>query len=124
MNRVRLSLTVFAVLAAAAACNRTPRRTTSNGVPLLAGVLVPASTTIGDGLGHPRKSYDGQVANTPVEAMAFTSCKMACANCHLNAGTLRAEGLACGDFTREAGGAKWHPTSLGVSYTRVDDVHR
>jgi thiosulfate dehydrogenase len=86
-----------------AACHRTPVRTTSNGVPLLAGALVPATTTMvtaWDIPGNPltdtslddsRLSKDIRwgyklFTNTPVEAKAFTPSRMSCANCHLNAG--------------------------------------
>ena len=103
MNRARLSLTVCALLVAAASCNRPPRRTTSNGVPLLAGVLIPASTTMvtawdvpenpltDASLDDSRLSKDIRwgyklFTKTPAEAKAFTPSRMACANCHLNAG--------------------------------------
>ena len=101
MFRRRIALTVFLVAAAAASC-RAPRRTTSNGVPL-AGPLVPASTTMvtawdvpdnpltDPSLDESRLSKDIRwgfklFTNTPVEAKAFAPGKMACANCHLNAG--------------------------------------
>jgi thiosulfate dehydrogenase len=95
-----------AVLAAgmvAAACHRAPVRKTSNGVPLLAGALVPATTTMvtawdipdnpltDASLDDSRLSKDIRwgyklFTNTPVEAKAFTPSRMSCANCHLNAG--------------------------------------
>jgi len=103
MNRARIWLTILAVLAATTACNRAPRRTTVNGVPLLAGMLVPASTTMvtawdipenpltDSSLDNSRLSTDIRwgyklFTNTPAEAKQFTPSKMACANCHLNAG--------------------------------------
>src|SRR3954469_19494700 len=95
----------MAILAAglAAACHRTPVPKTSNGVPLLAGVLIPASTTMVTAWDIPenpltdsslvkwRLSKDIRwgyklFTNTPAEAKQFTPSKMACANCHLNAG--------------------------------------
>jgi len=103
MNRAWTCLTILAVLAATASCNRTPRRTTVNGVPLLAGMLIPASTTMvtawdipenpltDSSLDDSRLSKDIRwgyklFTNTPVEAKAFAPGRMACANCHLNAG--------------------------------------
>ena len=96
----------MAILAAAvtvAACQREPLRRTSNGIPLLAGVLIPATTTMvtaWDVPGNPLtdKSLDDSrlskdirwgyklFTNTPLEAKTFVPGKMTCANCHLNAG--------------------------------------
>jgi thiosulfate dehydrogenase len=103
MIRSRLGLTILAFAAATAACQRTPRRTTSNGVPLLANMLVPASTTMVTAwdipenpltdlsLGDSPLSRDIRwgyklFTNTPVEAKQLVASKMSCANCHLNAG--------------------------------------
>ena len=88
---------------AAAACHRAPVRTTSNGVPLLAGALIPATTTMvtawdvpdnpltDRSLDQSRLSKDIRwgyklFTNTPAEAKPFTPGRMTCANCHLNAG--------------------------------------
>jgi len=76
---------------------------TSNGVPLLAGLLIPARTTMvtawdipenpltDASLDDSRLSKDIRwgyklFTNTPAEAKRFTPSKMSCANCHLNAG--------------------------------------
>ena len=92
-----------ALLVMPAACRRVPVPTTVNGVPLLAGVLVPASTTMVTAWDIPanpltdRALDDSRLSkdirwgyklftNTPVEAKQFAPGKMACANCHLNAG--------------------------------------
>jgi len=86
-----------------AACGRAPVPKTSNGVALLAGALVPASTTMVTAWDVPanpltdRSLDDSRLSkdirwgyklftNTPVEAKQFAPGKMACANCHLNAG--------------------------------------
>ena len=101
MIRARLSAGLL-ILLAAAACTRTPHPTTSNGVPL-AGPLIPAYTTMVTAWDIPqnpltdptlddsRLSKDIRLGfklftNTPAEAKQFTPSKMACANCHLNAG--------------------------------------
>jgi thiosulfate dehydrogenase len=72
-------------------------------VPLLAGALIPAVTTMVTAWDVPEnpmtnKSLDDSrlskdirwgyrlFTNTPVEAKQFTPGKMSCANCHLNAG--------------------------------------
>jgi thiosulfate dehydrogenase len=85
------------------ACHRTPVRTTSNGVPLLAGTLIPAKTTMvtawdvpenplsDASLDDSRLSKDIRwgyklFTNTPAEAKQFVPGTMTCANCHLNAG--------------------------------------
>jgi thiosulfate dehydrogenase len=92
---------VFAVLGAAA-CHRTPRPMTSSGVPLV-GPLIPASTTMvtawdvpqnpltDTSLDDSRLSKDIRwgfklFTDTPHEAKGFSPGKMACSNCHLNAG--------------------------------------
>lgn len=94
---------VFLAAMAVSACTRTPVRKTSNGVPLLAGALIPATTTMvtawdvpenpltDTSLDDSRLSKDIRwgyklFTNTAVEAKAFVPGKMACANCHLNAG--------------------------------------
>ena len=99
----RSCLTILAAAMALTACHRTPVRKTSNGVPLLGGALVPASTTMvtawdvpdnpltDTSLDDSRLSKDIRwgyklFTNTPVEAKAFTPSRMSCANCHLNAG--------------------------------------
>ncbi len=101
MIRRALVIAICVAAAAAAAC-RAPRKTTSNGVPL-AGPLVPATTTMVTAWDVPDnpltdKSLDDSrlskdirwgfklFTNTPVEAKQFAPGKMACANCHLNAG--------------------------------------
>ena len=102
MIRARLAAAFLAVVMTAA-CTRTPHPTTSNGVPLLAGTLVPATTTMVTAWDVPQnplndKSLDDSrlskdirwgyklFTNTPAEAKAFTPSRMSCANCHLNAG--------------------------------------
>jgi thiosulfate dehydrogenase len=94
---------VAALGLAAVACGGTPPRTTSNGVPLLAGALIPASTTMVTAWDVPQNPLtdasldDSKLSkdirwgyklftNTPQEAKAFTPSRMSCANCHLNAG--------------------------------------
>ncbi len=96
-----LSAAVMGVTAAS--CQRAPVRKTSNGVTLLAGALVPASTTMvtawdvpanpltDTSLDDSRLSKDirwgyALFTNTASEAKAFVPGKMTCANCHLNAG--------------------------------------
>jgi thiosulfate dehydrogenase len=86
-----------------AGCHRTPVPKTSNGVPLLSGVLIPASTTMvtawdvpqnpltDTSLDDSRLSKDIKwgyklFTNTPGEVKAYVPGRMACANCHLNAG--------------------------------------
>ena len=95
--------TILAAGIAVSACNRTPVRKTSNGVPLLAGALIPAATTMvtawdvpenpltDTSLDDSRLSKDIRwgyklFTNTPAEAQQFVPGKMTCANCHLNAG--------------------------------------
>ena len=102
MIRVRTGACVVAA-ALMAGCHRAPVPTTSNGVPLLAGALVPASTTMVTAWDIPSnpltdKSLDDSrlskdirwgyklFTNTPTEARQYAPGKMACANCHLNAG--------------------------------------
>jgi len=87
---------------AATACGG-GRKTTSNGVPLLAGALVPASTTMvtawdipqdplkDSSLDDSRLSKDIKwgyklFTDTPHEARQYSPGKMSCSNCHLNAG--------------------------------------
>jgi thiosulfate dehydrogenase len=96
-------MTILLAAAAAAACHRTPVPKTSNGVPLLAGALIPASTTMvtawdvpqnpltDPSLDDSRLSKDIRwgyklFTNTPSEAKQYSPGRMACANCHLNAG--------------------------------------
>src|SRR5215467_3488429 len=103
MIRKRTVATVLAAGMAAAACHRAPVRKTSNGVPLLAGALVPAITTMvtawdvpdnpltDPSLDDSRLSKDIRwgyklFTNTSAEAKQFVPGKMTCANCHLNAG--------------------------------------
>lgn len=103
MIRARACMTILAAGLAAVSCQRTPAPKTSNGVPLLAGLLIPASTTMvtaWDMPQHPltdsslddsRLSKDIRwgyklFTNTPGESRQFVPGKMACANCHLNAG--------------------------------------
>src|SRR5690242_20452638 len=95
--------TVLTAALAAAGCHRTPVRATSNGVPLLAGVLILASTTMvtawdvpenpltDASLDDSRLSKDIRwgyklFTKTPTEAKRYVPGKMTCANCHLNAG--------------------------------------
>src|SRR3954469_2282618 len=102
MIRTRVSLTILAGLLSTA-CHGTPVPKTSNGVPLLAGALVPASTTMvtawdipqiplnDPSLDDSRLSKDIKwgyklFTNTPGEARPLVPGRMACANCHLNAG--------------------------------------
>jgi thiosulfate dehydrogenase len=94
---------VVALGLVAAACHGTPHKATSNGVPLLANVLIPASTTMVTAWDIPQNPLtdssldDSKLSrdirwgyklftNTPQEAKAFTPSKISCANCHLNAG--------------------------------------
>src|SRR5438067_10654398 len=94
---------ILAATIATAACHGTAVPKTSNGVPLLAGVLIPASTTMVTAWDMPQNpltdaSLDDSrlssdirwgyklFANTPSEAKQYSPGKMACANCHLNAG--------------------------------------
>ncbi len=102
MIRARVCVTILAALTAAA-CHRAPVKKTSNGVPLLADVLIPASTTMvtawdipqnplsDPSLDESRLSKDIRwgyklFTSTSKEASQFVPGKMACANCHLNAG--------------------------------------
>ena len=102
MFRARVSLTIFAAVVGAS-CHRTPAPKTSNGVPLLAGVLVPSSTTMVTAWDVPQdpttdKALDDSklsrdirwgyklFTNTPKEAKSFAPGKISCSNCHLNAG--------------------------------------
>jgi len=97
------AVAIWLLAMAALSCHRAPRRTTSNGIPLLAGALVPASTTMvtawdipenpltDSTLDDSRLSKDIRwgyklFTNTAVEAKQFVPGKMTCANCHLNAG--------------------------------------
>src|SRR5499427_1039749 len=94
---------ILAASVAAAACHRAPVRQTINGVPLLAGLLIPATTTMVTAWDVPEnpltdKSLDDSrlskdirwgyklFTNTALEAKTFVPGKMTCANCHLNAG--------------------------------------
>ena len=103
MIQHRAVVVALAVAIGGGACSRTPVPTTSNGVPLLAGALIPASTTMVTAWDVPQnpltdKALDDSrlskdirwgyklFTNTPVEAKQFAPGKMACANCHLNAG--------------------------------------
>jgi thiosulfate dehydrogenase len=103
MIRARLFVTILTAAGAAAGCHRTPVPKASNGVPLLAGALIPASTTMvtawdvpqnqltDSSLDDSRLSKDIKwgyrlFTNTPAEAKLFAPGAMACANCHLNAG--------------------------------------
>ena len=87
----------------AAACQRTPVRKTSNGVPLLSNALIPATTTMVTAWDVPENPLadttldDSRLSRdirwgyklftgTPDEARHFVPGKMTCANCHLNAG--------------------------------------
>jgi thiosulfate dehydrogenase len=96
-------MTILAAAVLLAGCNRTPVPKTSNGVPLLSGLLIPASTTMVTAWDIPQnpltdKSLDDSrlskeikwgfklFTNTPAEAKGFAPGRMACANCHLNAG--------------------------------------
>jgi len=103
MIRARVWGTILSAAALAAGCDRTPVPKTASGVPLLAGVLVPASTTMVTAWDVPEnpltdKSLDDSrlskdirwgyklFTNTPAEAKAFVPGRVSCANCHLNAG--------------------------------------
>ena len=104
MIRRQVRLFTFVVAAGAlAACARAPKKTTSNGVPL-AGPLIPATTTMvtawdvpdnpltDPALDDSRLSKDIRwgfklFTNTPAGGEGrFAPGRMACANCHLNAG--------------------------------------
>src|SRR5471032_634510 len=103
MIRRQVVISIFVVAAGAlTACDRAPKKTTSNGVPLV-GPLIPATTTMvtawdvpdnpltDPSLDDSRLSKDIRwgfklFTNTPAEAKQFAPGKMACANCHLNAG--------------------------------------
>ena len=102
MFRARVCLAVLAAIASVS-CHRTPVPKTSNGVPLVAGVLIPASTTMVTAWDMPRNPLtdssldDSRLSkdirwgyklftNTPAESRHFVPGKMSCANCHLNAG--------------------------------------
>jgi len=101
MHRLPLVVVVVGALAAAT-CRAAPRRT-SNGVPLLADALVPASTTMVTAWDIPRNPLtDGSLddsrlskdirwgfklfTDTPHEARQYAPGKISCSNCHLNAG--------------------------------------
>ena len=103
MIRTRFFGGILAAAALSAACRGNPVPRTSNGVPLLAGVLVPASTTmvtawdmpqnplLDSSLDESRLSKDIRwgyklFTSTPSESKRFVPGKMSCANCHLNAG--------------------------------------
>jgi thiosulfate dehydrogenase len=101
---VRLPLIAVILGAVAlASCRGTPRKTTLNGVPLLADVLVPASTTMVTAWDIPQNPLtdtsldDSRLSNdirwgfklftdTPHEARQYAPGKISCSNCHLNAG--------------------------------------
>jgi len=102
-SMIRAPLVVVILSALAAACHATPRKTTSNGVPLLADVLIPASTTMVTAWDIPQdplaeKSLDDSrlskdirwgyklFTDTPHEAKQYAPGGMSCSNCHLNAG--------------------------------------
>ncbi len=102
MIRRGLCITILAS-ALVAGCHRAPVPKTSNGVPLLASVLIPASTTMVTAWDVPQnpladKSLDDSrlakeirwgyklFTSTPTEARQYVPGKMACGNCHLNAG--------------------------------------
>src|SRR5947209_17653596 len=103
MIRARACATILTAALLSGACHRTPVPKTSNGVPLLAGALIPASTTMVTAWDVPQNPLtdpaldDSRLSKdirwgyklftaTPKEAKAFAPGKMACANCHLNAG--------------------------------------
>ena len=100
---MRATRFLVAVLVLAAAACGPRQKTTSNGVPLLAGTLVPASTTMVTAWDIPQnpltdRSLDDSrlskdikwgyklFTDTPHEARQYSPGKMACSNCHLNAG--------------------------------------
>src|ERR1043165_6606741 len=102
MRRPGVGITILAA-ARSRACHGTPVPKTSNGVPLLSGVLIPASTTMVTAWDMPQnpltdKSLDDSrlskdigwgyklFTSTPSESKQFVPGKMASANCHLNAG--------------------------------------
>ena len=103
MVGARVVKTILAAALLSVSCHRTPVPTTINGVPLLAGLLVPASTTMVTAWDLPQNPLtdasldDSRLSkdikwgyklftSTPAEAKQFVSGKMTCANCHLNAG--------------------------------------
>jgi len=103
MIPTRACVTILAAAALSAACNGTPVPKTRSGVPLLAGVLIPASTTMVTAWDIPQDPLADSAlddsplskdvrwgyklfTNTAVEAKQFTGGTMTCANCHLNAG--------------------------------------
>src|SRR4051812_31273329 len=103
MIRARGCMTILAAAVLLTGCQRPSVLKTSNGVPLLAGVLIPASTTMVTAWDVPQnpladKSLDDSrlskdikwgyklFTNTPAEAKNLAPGKIACANCHLNAG--------------------------------------
>src|SRR5438105_4752283 len=103
MIQARACMTILLAAGAAAACHRTPVPKTSNGVPLLAGALIPASTTMVTAWDVPQNPLtdlsldDSRLSKdirwgyklftgTPSEAKQFVPGKITCANCHLNAG--------------------------------------
>jgi thiosulfate dehydrogenase len=100
--RAPVAVVILGALAAAG-CRGTPRKTTASGVPLLADVLVPASTTMvtawdvpqnpltDSSLDDSRLSKDIRwgyklFTDTPHEARQFAPGRISCSNCHLNAG--------------------------------------
>ena len=102
MTRTVVLASAIALVAVAAGCSRTPRRTTSSGVPLV-GPLIPARTTMVTAWDVPENPLtdatldDSRLSNdirwgfrlftnTPGEATRFTLSKVSCNNCHLNAG--------------------------------------
>ena len=107
VNRTAFAMTCVTSLAFAAALVITtaacaPVPTTSSGVPL-AGPLIPASTTMVTAWDVPRNPLTDSTldksrlsddirwgyrlfTNTPEEAGRFTSSRMSCSHCHLNAG--------------------------------------
>jgi len=95
-------LVIFSLSLAAIGCGA-PHKSTSNGVPLLADVLIPSSTTMVTAWDIPQdpltdKSLDDSrlskdvrwgyklFTDTPHEAKQYAPGKMSCSNCHLNAG--------------------------------------
>src|ERR1051326_799667 len=105
LRRPQVGVTILAATLGmtSLSCHGTPVPRTSNGVPLLAGVLIPASTTMVTAWDMPQnpltdKSLDDSrlskdirwgyklFTSTPSESKQFVPGKMACANCHLNAG--------------------------------------
>src|SRR5437763_15821728 len=103
MIRVAPVVTMLAAALVAAGCNRTPVPKTSNGVPLVAGALIPATTTMVTAWDVPQNPLtdpsldDSRLSRdirwgfklftaTPAEAQQFVPGKMTCNNCHVNAG--------------------------------------